>query len=117
MSKGKSRQVRHIVEGPLPTGPLAPGRVILAPERGIGKIALLRGVLGVMVCASLRILPTGVAIWRGPQSVRVRLERMNAELLLAGSDLTYSPERLHRMGFREAVCECSPGLGHRRRSG
>ena len=108
------RKVRHVIEGPLPDGPLGEGEVILAPVRRFRWLAVRWMALRTMISAWRRSIPAMSAIVRGDQSLRTKLERAKAELLLEATSDIYCPQNLHRHGFRKGICECSEGLGHRR---
>ena len=107
------RQVRHIIDGPLPDGPLPDGEVILAPTRQYRKIVLWPVTALALTAATVKSFPAVTSILLSGRSVRVKRDQVLAEIWLASVAEMFSKKRLRQMGFHRAICECSPGMGHR----
>ena len=106
-------KIRNIKPGPLPSGPLKEGEVLLAPTRW-------RWILGKYL-APARVLANARSITsetcrdllsRRDLSFRTKMARIKAELTMASTETLYAPETLHGAGFRRAECVCGPGQGH-----
>ena len=107
-------KVRDILPGPLPSGKLRKGEVVLSP---VG----LRRHWGKWISAGYALLNAHRAtrkssadlLFRGDLSWGTKIERPKADLLTESTREFHQPETMHLAGFRRANCHCSPGCGHR----
>lgn len=108
------RKVRHLIDGPLPNGPLPAHEVVLSPEKRFRKVAVWSMTRSALISAGVKIARTVAAILWSKRSITVKWEQIQAEFHLAVVAEMYAPKSLYRHGFRRAICECSPGMGHRK---
>lgn len=101
---------RVIKPGPLPSGPLRDGEVILGPtgpRRFVGKYLT---AMWVMFKASAATRESRVEIAsRKDLSFGQKLERSKALMVTENTKILYSPEGMHKAGCRRGECVCEPG--------
>ena len=105
---------RDIVPGPLPSGPLRKGEVVLSPvgpRRRLGKWLAVGRVMLKANQATQKGNPN--LLFRGDLSWKAKIERIKASVLTETTRELYEPETMHLAGFRRANCRCSPGCGHK----
>ena len=99
--------------GPLPDGPLPPGKCIKLPPRWQRPFRKYVTAARVMWRAYRATFPRTTDIWRqGGQDFRTKMERIRAEQHFAAAVDLYTPARARQLGFSIQDCKCPPGLGH-----
>ena len=108
------KKIRDTLPGPLPSGKLRKGEVVLSPvgpRRYLGKwLAAGRALYN-----AHRATRKGNSnlLFRSDLSWGAKIERLKADLLTESTREFHHPGTLHLAGFRRANCHCSPGCGHR----